>query len=193
MQNRRNEWRFNLERKPWWGGFFQRLIGSVKRCLRKVLGNACLTFDELSTVLIEVESTLNSRPLTYDYDNPGKEVLTPAHLMFGRRLTTLPKAPEEEEKEGELSCRRRYRYVNERLRHFWKRWQREYLTDLRESHDSNSTKTVRKPNKGDVVIVYEEGTKRNTWKMAVVEGLIQGKDNKVRGANVRVITKGKVT
>ena len=53
----------------------------MKRCLRKVLGNARLTYDELLTVLTEVEATLNSRPLTYDYDNPYEgEVLTPAHL-----------------------------------------------------------------------------------------------------------------
>ncbi|XP_065062455.1 uncharacterized protein LOC135689235, partial [Rhopilema esculentum] len=44
-------WRFNLERSPWWGGYFEKLVGSVKRCLRKVLGNAKLTFDELYTVL----------------------------------------------------------------------------------------------------------------------------------------------
>jgi hypothetical protein len=28
------KWQFNLERAPWWGGFFERLVGLVKRCLR---------------------------------------------------------------------------------------------------------------------------------------------------------------
>ena len=63
----RIEWKFNLERAPWWGGFLERMVQSVKRCLRKVLGNARLTFDELLTTLVEVEGTLNSRPLTYAY------------------------------------------------------------------------------------------------------------------------------
>ena len=40
LENRRIEWRFNLERAPWWGGFFERMVGSVKRCLQKVIGNA---------------------------------------------------------------------------------------------------------------------------------------------------------
>ena len=38
------EWKFNSERAPWWGGFFERMVGCVKRCLRKVLGNARLTY-----------------------------------------------------------------------------------------------------------------------------------------------------
>ena len=54
LENRRIEWRFNLERAPWWGGFFERMVESVKRCLHKVIGNARLTFDELLTVLVEV-------------------------------------------------------------------------------------------------------------------------------------------
>ncbi len=189
MQDRRIQWRFNVERAPWWGGFFERMIGSVKRCLRKVLGNARLSFAELSTVLSEVEATLNSRPLTYDYDNPSEEVLTPAHLIFGRRLTTLPESREVEE---DIGCKRRYRYVNERLEHFWRRWHKEYLTDLRESHDCNANKAAKEPKVGDVVVVFEDGAKRNSWKMAVIERLIRGKDNKVRGANVRVISKGKI-
>ena len=74
-QNRRIIWRFNLPLSPWWGGYSERMVGSVKRCLRKVLGNARLTYDELSTVLTEVENTLNSRPLTYLYDELGEAYL----------------------------------------------------------------------------------------------------------------------
>ena len=47
------------------------------------------------------------------------------------------------------------------------------------------------PKVGDIVRVYKEGTMRGSWKLAVVEGLIVGKDKEVRGAIVKVITKGK--
>ena len=60
----------------------ERLIGTGKRCLRKVLGNAKLDSDEMLTVLTELEATLNSCPLTYEYDEVGAEMLTPAHLIF---------------------------------------------------------------------------------------------------------------
>ena len=69
LLSRRIDWKFNLERSPWWGGLFERMVRSVKCCARKVLGNAQLTFDELSTVLSEIEYTLNSRPLTYNCSN----------------------------------------------------------------------------------------------------------------------------
>ena len=55
-----------------------------------MLGNARLTFYELFTVLVEVEGTLNSRAITYEYDETSKEVLTPCHLVFGRRVKTMP-------------------------------------------------------------------------------------------------------
>ena len=84
------EWKFNLERAPWWGGFFERMVASAKQCLKKTLGNARLSFDELSTLLTEVESTLNSRPLTYEYNEVDEEVLTPSHLIYGRRIKSLP-------------------------------------------------------------------------------------------------------
>ena len=37
-----------------------------------------------------------------------------------------------------------------------------------------------------MVILFEDGAKRNSWKMAVIEELIHRRDNKVR-----VVTKGK--
>ena len=65
------------------------MVGSTKHCLRKVLGNAKLHFDELLTVLIEIEYVLTNRPLTYIYDEGDCLPLTPSHLMYGRRLMHL--------------------------------------------------------------------------------------------------------
>ena len=89
LQEKRIKWKFNLERSPWWSGYFERLVGSVKSCLKKVIGNARLLFDELYTVLLEVEDILNSRPLTYVYDEISYEPLTRNHLIYGRRLSQL--------------------------------------------------------------------------------------------------------
>ena len=90
LLDHRITWRFNLERAPWWGGFFERLIRCVKRCLKKILRNARLTYEELLTVIVDIESVLNSRPLTFVHSEDMEEPLTPSHLMLGRRIRSIP-------------------------------------------------------------------------------------------------------
>ena len=84
------EWQFNLGKAPWWGGIFERMIKSAKRCLRKSIGRNCLSYDELITLITEVEAVLNSRPLTYVSSEDVEEPLTPSHLLIGYRILTLP-------------------------------------------------------------------------------------------------------
>ena len=48
-------WKFIVERATWWGGFWQHLIQTVKCTLNKVIGRSCLSFQELNTLLVEVE------------------------------------------------------------------------------------------------------------------------------------------
>lgn len=67
LANHSITWKFITERAPWWEGFYERLIGLVKRCLKKTIGKVCLKMIELNTILTEVEAVLNSRPLTYPY------------------------------------------------------------------------------------------------------------------------------
>ena len=168
------------------------MVASVKGCLRKTLGNARLTFDELATLLAEIECTLNSRPLTYEYNEVGEEVLTPSHLIYGRRIKTLPDEVAEPDDAINIdNCSARFKYLSTRLSHFWNRWRKEYLANLREFHKCKSGKREREVEVGDVVVVYEEERKRGEWKMGVVERLVTGRDNVVRGATVRVVTKGK--
>ncbi|XP_028418531.1 uncharacterized protein LOC114543944 [Dendronephthya gigantea] len=116
LLTKRVTWRFNLERSPWWGGFFERMVRSVKRCLRKVLGNAKLTVDELNTVLVEIEGTLNSRPLTEEYEEFEGDVLTPSHLIYGRAINFIPRrevAREERLREFHKSGNRKARSLKE--------------------------------------------------------------------------------
>ena len=102
-------------------GVFERMVGTVKRCLQKVLGSARLGYNELQTILIEIEATLNSRTITYEYDKIGHDVLTPAHLIYGRRITTLPEVMPGEDA-NDTKCLARLRYLSRKKDHFWTRW-----------------------------------------------------------------------
>ena len=146
-----------------------------------MVGNARLSYDELLTLVIEVEGTLNVRPPTYIYEEGDpEEPLTPAHLMYGRRLTLLPPYPSLEE-DSSKGLNRRMKYLNHKLDHFWKK--------LREQHKRNVTKGGAIVEIGDMVTVAEEGVSRGKWRLGKVKELIPGKDGEITGAKVKVLTK----
>lgn len=67
-------WKFIAPWAPWWGGWWEKLVGSVKSALKKSVARASLTRQELETVLHEIEACINSRPLTYvetDVNDPA--------------------------------------------------------------------------------------------------------------------------
>ena len=63
------KWQFIVDHSPWQGGAWERLIRSVKCCLVKVVRRSMLKDTELNTILTEIECVINSRPITYLYDN----------------------------------------------------------------------------------------------------------------------------
>ena len=195
LANRRITWRFNIDRAPWWGGFFERMIQNAKRCLRKTLRNAKLDYDELYTLLVEVEGTLNSRPLTYVSSDDVEEPLTPFHLIYGRGIISLPEVtPGREASMNQAASSNdgptRRKYLRLLLDYFWKRWRKEYVTELRNLHRQR-----RRPegsislSVGDVVTLFEDNLPRSQWRLGRVEQLIPGTDDNVRAAEVKVITK----
>ena len=86
LRERRISWQFNLSKSPWRGGMYERMVRMTKRCLKKKLGKARVSYEELETVLIEIESVINNRPLTYVGDEIDKGPITPNHLIYGRKL-----------------------------------------------------------------------------------------------------------
>jgi hypothetical protein len=122
-------WKFIAPRAAWWGGWWERMVGTTKRCLRKVLGQSSLTEEQLNTTLISIEAAVNSRPITQCGDS---EALTPAHFWIGGGLVTIPTGPEPETRKD---LAKEFRLRMELLDDFWKRWQKEYLLQLRKFHE----------------------------------------------------------
>ncbi|CAB3980680.1 RNA-directed DNA polymerase from mobile element jockey [Paramuricea clavata] len=191
----RMQWSFNLEKAPWWGGFFERLVGSLKRCLKKTIGKARLSYDELVTAVTEAESILNSRPLSYVSSEDVEEPLTPAHLLSGRWILSLPdrhrENPEDEDFQVDLSTNdlnKRVRYLNDIIQHFWRRWRNEYLIP-KQTVEKSSVEV------GDIVLVHDENHPRSFWRIGRIKELVNSTaDGKSRGAVVQVMSKkGKVT
>jgi hypothetical protein len=87
------EWRFNPPLSPWWGGFWERLIGLAKQLLRRILGKRVVHRWEFEMLLVEVEECLNNRPLTYTSENVEDPIpLTPNHFIRWSGAVYLPEA-----------------------------------------------------------------------------------------------------
>ncbi|XP_047040800.1 uncharacterized protein LOC124645101 [Helicoverpa zea] len=113
---------------PHFGGLWEAGVKSCKHHLRRVIGSANLTYEELSTVLAQIEAILNSRPLTALSTDPNDlQPLTPAHFLIGRPLT----APACRDL-TEISIHRLMRYdvIGQMRQIFWKRWAKEYVAEL---------------------------------------------------------------
>ena len=161
---------------PWWGGFYERLLNSLK----KIIGRATLSYDELVTVVTEAEIILNCRPISYVSSEDLEEPLTPSHLIVGRRLGALPEIDSPADADFRISpddLSRRARHLDMILTHFWKRWRAEYLLELQNAHNQlKKTVGSRVVSVGDLVLVHEETHPRSYWKMGKVKRLLMSKD-----------------
>ena len=178
------EWKFIVEGAPWWGGWWERMVGSVKVLLKKMLGRASLWPDELETQMIRAEAVVNWRPITFVYDDHREpQPLCPAHFLLGHRsLSTLP--PDDPTKvitQVELADRLRQRELL--MAGFERRWKTEYLQEraLHFKHRLNK----RQIQLGEVVLIMDEDVKRQLWRMGVVVELYPGRDGVVRAVSVR--------
>ena len=124
----------------------------------------------------------------------GPDALTPNHMIHGRRVATL--AWEQPESDNEIDATRRWKHLKKQLQHFWKRWNREYISSLREHHRLNSetSKSSLKPG----AIVYstrtscQEGLSRSRWKLGRVDRLIAGNDGVTRRAVLKVVSNDRI-
>lgn len=182
------KWKFIVELAPFQGGYWERLVRSTKRCLVKIVGRALLNFNELSTILVEIESVINSRPLTYVYDDSEgiSYPLTPSHLINGRNLDRLPNDAYFEIVHTYESLSKRARYHRRLLTQFTTCWKKEYLLGLLEAYKPKDNLSEPIIQINDIVILRNEQEKRSFWKLGKVVELLTGTDGTVRSARVQV-------
>ncbi|XP_071653060.1 uncharacterized protein [Temnothorax longispinosus] len=177
----RISWRFNLPAAPNFGGIWEAAVKSTKHHLRRVIGEATLTYEEMATLLSQVEACLNSRPLQALTDDPEDlSPLTPGHFLIGSALSVVPEPSLTEEKTARLS---RWQQVQQMRDHFWARWSREYLQTL--AHRPKWLKADAEVRAGRLCLVRSETTPPTKWPLARIEELLSGDDSQVRVVKVR--------
>ena len=181
------EWKYICPSSPWWGGWWERLVRSVKNALRKTLGRKSLSRFEFETCLYEVASSINSRPLIFvGTDIENKPALTPNHFLSGQGNQSLEsRIVEDPENVCVDSLDLRHQELLQRQDDFWKVWSSEYLRSLPAAFQK-----FRKEgnlNVGSVVLIKEDFMPRMKWCMGVVQNLHYGIDGLPRSADIKTV------
>ncbi|XP_060597240.1 uncharacterized protein LOC132751135 [Ruditapes philippinarum] len=190
------QWKFIIELAPWMGGFYERLVGLVKRSFRKAVGRKRLTIIQAQTLIKEIEAVVNSRPLVYIGDDVNSTIaLTPSHFLTLNPKIGIPQVSDENDSEylpTESSSEKLlkiWKKGQKLLNKFWQIWKNDYLLSLRERMQTrlkaSRIQSPVNPTIGDIVIV-KENFSRGNWKLAKIEKLNVSRDGAIRSCQIKL-------
>ena len=153
------------------------------------MGKARLTYDEILKILIEIESIINSRPLTYMSNNHDESFITPYHLIYGRHIN---EKCYKYDARNEITSDQIRENFSSKIRnvksYFIKRFEDEYITAIqeREYYNQKKFKNSKQLVIGDVVLVKEDNFPGMSWRNGQIINVIRGVDKLIRGAEIKV-------
>lgn len=176
-------WSFIPPASPHFGGAWERMVGAIKKVLKKVLHEKYPREEVLRTALKAAEKIVNTRPLSYvssDVDDP--EALTPNHFLRPANVTSCSGFLGEGIGNEADSMRSMHKKSQSIINHFWKRWTQEVLPDMiRRTKWYDTKEPVRV---GDLVLLVDELQPRNSWVKGIVTKTFPGADGLVRAVDV---------
>lgn len=185
------KWRFIPQLAPWHGGFYERLVALVKNCLKRTLEKHLLYDNQMLTVIKEIETVVNSRPLT-TVGSEIEHILKPSDfLSLGKNL--LPEPTEDELSNvsaTKFDLINAWKRGHNILEEFKDMFVGRYLTCLRERYNSSPkqprVRSDRYPQLGDIVQLKGDEKNRENWKVGKIISLPKGNDGNCRVAKVKV-------
>lgn len=176
-------WKFLPVYTPHMGGLHEAAVKSCKYHLKRVCGQALLTYEEFSTILTQIEWILNSRPLSPipTADTDDFPILTPAHFLIGRTTTGIPEYDYQDINPNKLT---QYQQLQQLQQDFWKRWSRDYIALLQQR---TKWRTSKGPalQAGTLVLVREEQQPPCRWRMGRIIDKHQGRDGVTRVVSIQ--------
>jgi len=182
LYNQEISWNFIPPNAPHVGGLWEAAVKSAKYHMARIIGKAHLTFEEMQTVLSEIEAILNSRPITALSEDPNDlAYLSPGHFLVGTTLNNFPCNNISDVNENQLT---RWQRVEQVRQHFWQRWSNEYLHSLQERSKWKTNKgTQLSPNQ--LVLIKQQNLVPLQWPIGRVQSIHPGSDNVARTATIK--------
>ncbi|KAL0838847.1 hypothetical protein ABMA28_016875 [Loxostege sticticalis] len=165
---------------PVFAGLAEAAVKSTKFHLKRILQKLVLTYEQLNTILVQIEGILNSRPLVpMSSDINDFSYLTPGHFLTGSAIMSYP-----EKDISDLPTNRlKFWKVCEHVKQcFWSIWHKYYLNSLQ--CRSKWQSSVPNVTEGMLVILREPNCPPLHWPLARVSKVFPGKDGKVRAIEV---------
>ena len=184
-------WRFVPSYAPFQAGAWGRLVKLVKSSLLKAVGKITLTYDQLSTLVTEIQATVNTRPLLYTGSDlrDNDSVITPNHFLSLNSEVGTPVVDEGDDltylhnPTTSQMLLSEWGRLSKHLDKFWTIWKESYLQSLRDRKNLHTTPRVQAhntPSKNDVVLVHDRVKPRGSWEIAKVMQLHDSNDGQVR-------------
>ena len=176
------KWTFNPPAGSHNGGVWERCIRTVRKVVLAILKEQQLDDESLNTLMCEVESVVNVRPVTKLCEDPrDNEPLTPNNLLLLRSGSCVPPA---------VFCKQdgyskqRYRQVQYMANVFLRCWLKEYLSSLKRRQEWSIPQRNFVVN--DVVLVLDENKPRCHWPLGrVIDVYTNSADRLVRSVKLR--------
>ncbi|XP_045769762.1 uncharacterized protein LOC123870480 [Maniola jurtina] len=189
LSNRDIEFRRIPQYTPHFGGLWESAVKSVKFHLKRILNLTHLTYEEMTTCLVQIEAILNSRPLTPLSSDPSDlTCLTPAHFLIGRSLLSVPRPMVSD---TNIAAMDRYQRIEALKQHFWRRFSAEYVSLLQQrmKWQRGSSTSLQL---GSLVLVKDRAQPPLLWLLGRVEKVHPGQDGVARVAEIKT-KKGVIT
>jgi len=158
-------------------------VKAVKTDLKTVINDTLLSFEELYTVITQVEAILNSRPLCPLSNSPDElEVLTPGHFLIGTSLLALP---EESVLEVPVCRTNRYQLLTQLQQSFWKRWSKEYVTQMQQRTKWKTVVHNDEIQIGKLALIRDENQPPLKWRIGRICDVHPSSDGLIRVVSLR--------
>lgn len=174
------EWKMIPPYAPHMGGLWEAGVKSTKHHLLRVMHNSRFTFEELATVLTQIEACLNSRPISeMSNDINDTAALTPGHFLIGSALKMIPERNIVDTRSSALT---RWQQVQQRVQSFWKIWRQEFYGRLQQREKWHKEIEYKI---GEFVLVVDECSAPSLWRLGRIVEIHPGEDKITRVASVR--------
>ena len=175
------QWKHIPPRNPEAGGLWEAGVKSAKYHLSRVTKNANLHYEELSTLMCQIEAILNSRPITQLSTDPNDpQALTAGHFLIGRPLIA---PPQRNVLDVNFNRLQRWDRIIQIKQDFWRRWNQGYLHRLqvrtRNYKDKNPVKV------GHMALLHVDNAPPLHWPLGIITDIFPGNDGITRVARIR--------